>query len=261
MNTSGPGTSGEPEEIVQPIVEETSNQLVRLNRDLANIVTPIELSLGPKVRILSNSLRPVVLERYRRLRTKLIQEGVGTSIKSVMVTSAGAEEGKTLTALNMALSFALLSPMKVAVVDGDLRRASIGEWLGAPFCMGLANLIDGSAKLNEVVKKSERLPVYFVFAGDSMAAPAELLEPAPLRLFINQLTQYFDLVIIDSPPISLIADAQLLGQACDGVVLVARAYSTKRKALERAIHDLAGQKILGTVFNAGSDTRDYGNYY
>jgi len=263
----GGGLKPLAEPMEQPLVAQNGASMMNLPgqeavqlRDLAGIEAPIELDLDPKARILTNSLRPVVLERYRRLRTKLIQEGVGTSVRSVMVTSATPEEGKTLTVLNLALSFAMLSPYRVVVVDGDLRCSSIAQWLGAPYCPGLGNLIDGTAKLKDVVRKSEQFPIHLIFAGDSTEAPAELLEPTRLRQCVNQLTQYFDLVLIDSPPINLIADTHLLAQSCDGIVLVARAYSTKRKAFEKAVHDLAGHRILGAVLNAGSDTRDYGRY-
>ena len=233
---------------------------VKLLRDLAGIVAPIDLELDPKARILTNNLRPVVLERYRRLRTKLIQDGVGSTVRSLMVTSATPEEGKTLTVLNLALSFAMLSPFRIVVIDGDLRCSSIAHWLGAPYCPGLGNLIDGTAKFKDVIRKSDAFPVYFVFAGDSAESPAELLEPSRLRQCVNQLTEYFDLVLIDSPPINLIADTHLLAQSCDAVMLVARAYSTKRKAFEKAIQELAGHRIMGAIFNAASDTRDTGRY-
>ena len=265
-DTKGPGTPGESGEIVigeeaqQPAAADGA--LVKLHRELSEIVTPVEFTLNHTLRIIANSVRPVVLERYRRLRTKLIQEGVGSTIRSVMIASAGPEEGKTLTTINVALSFAMLSPLKVVVIDGDLRRGSIGQWLGVQSeCPGIGNLLEGTARLDEVVKKSDQLPVHFIFAGNSAAAPGELLEPNQLRMCMRQLAQYFDLIIIDSPPVNLITDAQLLAQASDGIMLVTRAYSTKRSALEKAIHDLQGHRILGAILNAGGIQRDYGNNY
>ena len=145
--------------------------------------------------------------------------------------------------------------------------ASISAWLGlAPGTggPGLSNLLTGSAGFEAVVRKPSDFPVHVVLAGDSPESAAEILHPRHLRAQLARLQEYFHLVIIDTPPVNLVADASLIAQSSDGVLVVARAYVTKRKALERTIQDLAGRRILGAVLNGGSDHRDYrqyNNYY
>lgn len=257
--------SGETEE-TDPSVETHGPEALTL-LDPSAIATPLQVRIDPKTRILLNDLPPVVLERYRRLRTKLIQSGAGTSIRSIAITSAEPEEGKTLTALNLALSFSMLPGFRVVVVDGDLRRASIASWLGVSTeaaGSGLSNLLTGSVEFETIVRKPDDFPVHVVLAGDSPESAAEILHPSHLRTQLARLQEYFHLVIIDTPPVNLVADASLIAQSSHGVLVVARAYATKRKALERAIHDLGGRRILGAVLNGGSDHRDYrqySNYY
>src|SRR5262249_33478728 len=126
---------------------------------------------------------------------------------------------------------------------------------------GLSNLIDGTAQMDDVVLKSDQLPFHFMLHGTSEKPAAELLTSPGLNQSIRQLSQHFDLVLIDSPPVNLMADAQTLAGSCDGILLVARAFSTTNKAFEKALTDLAPFRIVGTILNGGmrSERRQY--YY
>ena len=219
--------------------------------------------LDPRARAIPNAVDPAVVEHYRRLRTKLIQEQAAHAFRSVMVTSASPQEGKTVTVLNLGLSCAMLPDLKVLVVDGDLRRGSLGKWLGADDNRGLSNLIDGSAGLEDVVLKADDLPVYFMARGNSAVPAAELLQSPQLAACIQKLSEYFPLVLIDSPPVNLVTDAQLLASSCDAVLLVVRAFVTTRKSLERTVQDLQAFRVLGTVLNCGTRAQigRYRGYY
>jgi non-specific protein-tyrosine kinase len=181
-----------------------------------------------------------------------------------MVTSPGPQDGKTVTALNLGLNFAMLPGFKILVVDGDLRRGSLGDWLGVEEHAGLSNLLDGSASLDDVILKSSETSLHFIVRGTSQSSPGELLHSPRLSEHFRQIAAAFSLVLIDSPPVNLIADAQLLARACDAVLLIARAFSTTRKALEKTVQDLAPFRVIGTVLNAGTKGqpyRRYGGYY
>ena len=145
--------------------------------------------LDHHARVIPNTVDQSVVERYRRLRTKLIQQQAAKPFHSLMVTSPGPQEGKTVTVLNLGLSCAMLPDFKVLVVDGDIRRGSLGKWLGADDNRGLSNLIDGSVGLDEVVLKCDDLPVHFMARGNSPASAAELLNSPHLSACIQKLSE------------------------------------------------------------------------
>jgi capsular exopolysaccharide synthesis family protein len=220
----------------------------------------IEISLDPKVPLIPNASDDLVLERYRRLRTKIQQMHATQPINSLLVTSPGQGDGKTVTVLNMAWSFGMLPSFKVLVIDGDLRRKGVGQALGLSNGPGFSNLLDGSASLDEVVCRADGLPFHVMIAGTSTKSPAELLTASELQRGIREMTQSFDLVLVDSPPVNLVTDAQMLAGVCDGVLVVGRALATTTKSLEKSLQDLAQFRIVGTVLN-GATVHERRGYY
>jgi capsular exopolysaccharide synthesis family protein len=222
------------------------------------------VALDPKARVLPNTIDTAVVEHYRRLRTKLMQQHAAKPFNSLVVTSPSPQEGKSVTVFNLALSFAMLPSFKVLVIDGDIRRGTLGKWLGVGDRPGLSNLIDGSANLDDVVLKCDEIPIHFIVAGNSTSSPGELLQSPQLRPHFRRMGDFFPLVLVDSPPVNLITDAQLLAGSCDAVLLVARAFSTTRKSLDKAIQDLLPFRIIGTILNGGTRPqiyRSYNGYY
>jgi capsular exopolysaccharide synthesis family protein len=212
-------------------------------------------------RLLPSATNPMLVEHYRRLRTKILQQREARPLRTLMVTSASPREGKTLTTLNLALSFALLPSFRVLVVEGDLRKGTIGEWFGVePGLRGLGNLIEGSATLAEAVSKADSIPLHFMMRGNSPISPAELLNAPGLRGHFHEMAEHFDLVLVDSPPVNLFTDAQLLAAHADAVLVVARAFSTRALAFERAVQELGPAKVIGAVLNAGT-VQHSGRYY
>jgi capsular exopolysaccharide synthesis family protein len=158
--------------------------------------------------------------------------------------------------INLGLSFALLPSFKVLMVDGDLRRGSLGNWLGMDQnTPGLSNLLEGSVTLEDVVLQSDDTPFAFIVRGNSKVPPAELLNSPHLASHFRAMGKHFDLVLVDSPPVNLITDTQLLAGGCDAVLLIARAFATTRKALKNAIQELAPFNVIGTVLNGGPRSR------
>jgi capsular exopolysaccharide synthesis family protein len=222
--------------------------------------TAAKVALDQKARLLPHAVDSVVLEHYRRLRAKILQEQEKKPFRTLMVTSPGPQDGKTVTVLNLGLNFAMLPSFKVLVVDGDLRRGNLGDWLGVDEHPGLSNLIDGSASLDDVILKSPETPMHFMVRGNSRSSPGELLHSPRLPDYFREIAEEYSLVLVDSPPVNLIADAQLLAHGCDAVLLIARAFATTRKGLERAVQDLAPFRMIGTVLNAGSQGKPYRRY-
>jgi len=245
------GTAPEAPPVSSPVQSTLRSAAAALLGNSAKIV------LDQKARLIPHAVDRVVIEHYRRLRTKLLQQHEKQPFKTLLVASPGPQEGKTVTTLNLALSFAMLPSFRVLVVDGDLRRGSLGQWIQMEGHPGFSDLIEGTAGLEDVVLKSDDLATYFIVRGNSKIAPAELLHSPNLGKHFSRMAEHFDLVLLDSPPVNLVADAQLLAASCDAVLLIARAYKTTRKSLEGAVRDLSSFRLVGTVLNGGSRAQLY----
>jgi capsular exopolysaccharide synthesis family protein len=223
-----------------------------------------EIASNRDMPVLRNAVDPVVIEHYRRLRTKILQMRAASPFRTLVITSPSPKDGKTLTVLNLGLSFAMLPSFKVLLVDGDLRRGSLGKRLGMANRPGLSNLIDGSAQFEDVLTSADHFPFHFIGCGTSQVPAAELLQSYELKSKFAKFARHFSLVLVDSPPANLLTDVQLLAAHCDAVLMIARAYSTTRKAFEKAVHDVSSFRVIGTVLNGGMRTplyRRYKGYY
>jgi capsular exopolysaccharide synthesis family protein len=210
--------------------------------------------------LIPHAIDGAVIEYYRRLRAKIIQEQERQPFRSLVVTSPAPQDGKSLTVLNLALSFGMLPGYRVLLVDGDLRKGTVGKWMGVGDHPGLNNLIEGSAELEDVVLKCDEIPFCFMVRGSAKTPPAELLHSSRLIPQLRKMTEHFSLVLIDTPPVNLVADAQQLAAGCDAVLLVARAFATTRKALQKAVQDLSTFRVIGTVLNRGMRADLYSHY-
>jgi len=255
VSSVAPQTAAAPAAVAAPAAAPASRQ----RKELA--VRTVPFRLDPKLPLMPHTEDNCIVEQYRKLRTKIQQDSEIKSIRSLLVASPGPGEGKTVTVLNLALSFGMLPDFRVLVVDGDIRKGSIAKWLGLGGLPGLSNLVDGSAKLEEVIIKGENLPVYFVTAGTSTRPAAELLTSPLLAESMRGLREHFDLILIDSPPVNLLTDAQMLATNCDAVLLVARAFVTNTKAMQKTLAEMSTYRLIGTVLNGGMRSNEYKNYY
>ena len=242
------------------VIQEPSVNVVSQNGSLG---VPVTFAPHEKLRILTDSADPRLAEYYRIIRTNILQQRSNSAFRSLLVASPGAQEGKSLTVLNLALTFAMLPSFRVLVVDGDLRNGNLGASLGLEDSLGFSNFIEGGAKLEEVILKCDTLPMQFMRRGNAKLSPAELLQSPLLGKQIRKLTEHFDLVLIDSPPATMFADTKLLASVCDGVLLVARAFSTTGKVLKQVYEDLQQFRIVGAVLNGVIQPRSrrYHYYY
>ena len=212
--------------------------------------TTPRLVFDKKARLILHATDPGVLEHYRRLRTKILQQKEAKDFRTLLVSSASPQEGKTVTVVNLGLTLAMLPSFRVLIVDCDLRRGTLDKWLGIEDQPGLSDLLEGSVGLQGVIVRSGDQELYVMPRGKSKIPAAELLQPSILGKHFRRMSENFDLVLIDSPPLNLITDAQLIASSCDAVLLIARAFSTTRKSFEQAARDLNGVRLIGTVLNA-----------
>ena len=164
------------------------------------------------------------------------------------LTSASGGEGKTLTSVNLSLALAEACAGKVILVDADLRKPSVHEYLGIEPGNGLSSLLqDPERDINTEIKKIKNL---FVLPGGSdFANPVATLGSEGMRSLIDRLRQEFRFVVLDSPPILPIADSQVLAGYADGVALVLRARSTRRELFQSAVESFRAPNLLGVVLN------------
>jgi capsular exopolysaccharide synthesis family protein len=196
-------------------------------------------------------------EQYRALRTRIAHVENGKRFRTLLVTSPTARDGKTLTALNLALSMGQEFHRKVLVVDGDLRKSTMHKHLGIPASPGLSDVLNGTATLDEALVFLPQFNLTVLPSGGKTSSPAEILGSAEMRQVIDVLSTQFDRVLIDTPPVVAVADVGVLGPLVDGVLLVVRAGRTTRPAIDRALREVHPAQVLGLVLNDVEETTPY----
>ncbi|WP_375423626.1 polysaccharide biosynthesis tyrosine autokinase [uncultured Friedmanniella sp.] len=200
--------------------------------------------------ILREDPRSAAAEAVRRLRTNLQFIGVAQQSRSIVVTSSVPGEGKSTTAINLAVSLADAGA-RVLLVDADLRRPSVAEYLGLEGRVGLTTVLIGKASVEDVVQPWSDSSLDILPAGQIPPNPSELLGSPAMRALLDQLTSSYDMVLIDSPPVLPVTDAAVLGRQVGGALLVAGMDRIHRPQLRETLEslDTAGCQVLGLVMN------------
>ena len=216
---------------------------------LASII-PRKLTEAPEL-VMAHRPKEAVAERYRRLRSKLeiSREEAGTAAKVILVTSSVPDEGKTTTAINLALAFAEERQRSTLLVDLDLRRPSVGRYLTPPPSLGLSEMLGDGVGLDHAIIALKPGRLHVLPAGRPASNPTELLRSAALGATIEELRRRFDWVVIDTPPCVPFSDATVLQPLVDGTLLVVRAGVTAKATVERALESLEAGPMLGVVLN------------
>jgi capsular exopolysaccharide synthesis family protein len=196
-------------------------------------------------------------EAFRFLRTNLQFVDIDEPVRSVVITSPLAQEGKSLTACNLAIALAQAGK-RVALVDGDLRKPRLAHYLGIEGSAGLTTLLLGRAGLDDVLQEWGGLTLSVLPSGPIPPNPSELLGSQHMQRILADLRSRADVVVIDAPPLLPVADAAVLGQSCDGAVLVARHGKTSADQIKRAAGQLRAVdvRLLGSVLNMAPLSRD-----
>lgn len=200
------------------------------------------------------------IEQYRRLAASLHEMQLQHDIKTVMVSSAVPGEGKTLTSVNLALTLAHSYQRRVLLIDADLRRPSVHNVFDLPNGSGLGDGLSrdsGPLPIIEVTKHLSVLP-----AGQPNHNPTAALTSDRMRAILQEAARQFDWVVLDSPPVGLLADAKLMSSMVDGVILVIGAGSTNFELTEAAVAEVGRERIIGTVLNrVAEEDAGPGEYY
>ena len=218
----------------------------------------------PSTNSYSNELIPhhdrasIITEQYRAIRTQMLARIRNHRIQTVVITSASPNAGKSLTALNMGITFSELRTHKTLVVEGDLRRPSFPHLLDRDACPGLLHVLKGEVdKVDHAIPQTDYDNLCFMPAGGSdNATSTELLASPRMIQVLEQMKDRFDHIFVDTPPVLNVTDASILGAICDQVLLVIRMNTTPQDLVDRAKRLLSASncEIAGAVLTHLTDT-------
>ena len=209
----------------------------------------------------SDSLSPHAAEQFRTLRSRLYQLRNAQNLRTLLMTSSVPGEGKTFVTTNLAQALVRQPDRRALIIDGDLRCARLHVPLGAPSSPGLSDYLRAEVDEFGIIQHGQEGNLCFIAGGSEVSEPSELLSNGRLKKLLDRLTPIFDWVIIDSPPCLPVADATILANYCDGILLVVRAGSTATEVAQRACQELQGRNVIGVVLNAVEQSHMYGSYY
>lgn len=201
-----------------------------------------------------------VKEAYKAIRTNIALSIMKEGCKRLVFTSAIPSEGKSTTALNVAVSFSR-AYSKVLLIDCDLRKPRMHKALGLGNNVGVSNVLSGLANLDDAIQKSRFENLDVLSSGLIAPNPSEMLASERMQKMLEALSERYEYIIIDTPPINVVADALPLIKISDGMVLVTRQNYSSHGELEAALSKLQfiNAKILGVVVNCSGEnvTRKY----
>jgi len=254
------------------VLRQVLDTRIRNERDVA-LVTEAAIIGGivfdPKAEsrplIVQDDPRSPRAESFRTLRTNLQFLDVGRTDRSFVVTSSIESEGKSTTGANLAIALADAGS-RVLLIDADLRRPKVAEYMGVEGTVGLTDLLIGRAELDDLIQPWGKAQLFVLPAGQIPPNPSELLGSARMSHFIGEFNRMFDVVIYDTPPLLPVTDAAILAKNVGGAIIVVAAGRTHKNQLKGAIGalDNVGAPISGLVLTMlptkGPDAYGYGRY-
>lgn len=213
--------------------------------------------------VVQDNPKSPISEAYRTLRTNIQFSNFDDSLRTILVTSSGPSEGKSTTSSNLALTLAETGK-KILLIDCDLRKPSLHKKFNLSNNRGLSNLLIGQVKFTEIAKKyTDNLCI--LTSGTIPPNPSEMLSSKKMKIFLEEAKATFDYIVLDTPPVIAVTDAQILSTMADGVLLVIAAGQAEIGAAQKAKELLEHVKanILGAVINKAevSSSKNYGYYH
>ncbi len=199
-------------------------------------------------------------EEFRSLRTRLNHMQTLSPIHSIVITSPSPAEGKSFTAVNLALAQSHLAGNLTLLGDFDFRRPIVHSLFQVDRSPGVTDFLLGRAKLHEIIKRVSGTNLYIMPAGEAVLNPLELMNLREVKSMIDRLPSLFNWVILDTPPLLFAADASLLSTMCHGTLLVVRIGTTTIDSVTRALQSLCENNVLGTSVNGARRGELYSRY-
>jgi len=194
----------------------------------------------------------MVAEQFRRLRQYIIKPGIDDSPKALLVTSAMAGEGKSLIAINLAITIAIELHSHALLVDCDLRNPSLSRFFGLHEALGLSDYLQGNVELDGLFVKTSVDKLSVLCGGSLQDNPVELIGSNKMKSLIQDLrSRYNDrYIILDSSPLLATTEPSVLNEMVDGILYVVKAGETPRETVVQAMNLLRKEKIMGVVLNS-----------
>jgi capsular exopolysaccharide synthesis family protein len=198
-------------------------------------------------------------EKFRFLAVRLRQMRQTRPLQKVLITSTIPQEGKSTVAANLACTLARRKQHKTLLLEGDLRRPTVAQKFGLGKVAGLSEWFRGETESMNIYRL-ETLGLWVLPAGNAPENPLELMQSGKLSPLMDQLTAWFDWIIIDSPPVLPLADTSIWARLSDGILLVTRKSITEKQQLKRGLDALERSKLLGALVNGSTDAA-HSDYY
>jgi capsular exopolysaccharide synthesis family protein len=222
----------------------------------------LQVAPVPKDRLvcLTDEENPAV-EGFRLLAVRLRHLRRNRMMRRVLITSTIPQEGKSIVAANLACVLSLRKGHKVLLVEGDLRRPTFSRMFGIMTNPGLCEYLAGELPLTKSVYYLEKLGLWIMPAGVFVSSAQEPLQSSRLSELMDELTTLFEWIIIDSPPVLPMADTTVWMRLADGILLVTRQGTTKKRLLKKGIEAIEQQKLIGALLNCSTNPNDNSYYY
>ncbi|GGF98588.1 CpsD/CapB family tyrosine-protein kinase [Paenibacillus abyssi] len=221
------------------------------------------MSRHPEARPIIMDLNPnsPISESYRKLRTNLQYAEVDRPLQMLMVTSASPHEGKTTTVNNLAVAYAQ-SEKSVLLIDADLRKPTAHHSFRLSNRVGVTSILSGQKRIIEAIQDTRIPNLKVMTAGPIPPNPSELLGSKRMDGLLQELREMYDIVLVDTPPVLAVSDAQIVSTRCDGVLLVINSKRVKRQFAVKARDALLFVKarIVGVALNQVPTNEAYPYY-
>jgi capsular exopolysaccharide synthesis family protein len=221
----------------------------------------LQLVIPPAARLVCyTDGESLAAEKFRFLGVSLQLLRRDRPLKKVLITSTIPQEGKSTVSANLACSLARTTRQRVLLIEGDVRRPALSQMFGLERLPGISECLQKERDLTSSIYHLEGPRLWFLPAGSAPKNPLEILQSEKLSPILEQLTSWFDWIIIDSPPVMPLADTSVWMRLADGILLVVRQGITEKRQLERGIDALEPKKLIGAVLN-GSKRQVKSDYY
>ena len=205
--------------------------------------------------------KSIVAEAYRSLKTNIQYSSFDKEYKTIVIASANPDEGKTTTAGNLALTLSE-GESRVLVIDCDMRKPSLHKKFKVTNSYGISDILIKKKTVKEAAHNYNK-NLTIITSGSKSPNPAEMLASKAMTAFLEEMKEHFDYIVLDTPPLQAVADAQILSTKVDGSIIVVRAGITKKGDIQNAVSILkkVNASIIGTVLHAVDNTNNKYYYY
>jgi protein-tyrosine kinase len=201
-------------------------------------------------------------EEFRTLRSRLYHAREKMALKSLLITSALPQEGKSFTSANLAQVLVRQHGRRVLLIDADLRAPRLHLMLGTTSSPGLSDYLQGRCGEFSVMQRGPLENLFFIPSGTPIDDPSELVANGRVKTLLQRVGPLFDWIVIDSPPAVPVSDSSVLAKACDGVLIVVRSNSTPYEAARKAREEFPDELLVGMVLNGTRNgAAPYTRYY